>query len=108
MTPDWQRVAREVHPELSFHELLGGPLPQGKKTPEGRRLRQELLVDAGFEEISASYESREWPRSAVAIDDILDAHIACWTARRIARGESIRVPAKPGRDSRGLLMEIWR
>ena len=33
---------------------------------------------------------------------------ACWTAERILKGEEVRVPNEPVRDSKGLLMEIVR
>ena len=42
----------------------------------------------------------------VAVDDVLDAFAALWTAGRIARGEASTLPISPLRDSQDLPMEI--
>lgn len=103
MTPELQSRVREVHPELSFHQLNGGPLLYGKRSTAGRASRQALLRRVGLAEGPGP-----WPRSAVAPDDVADALIASWSAERIACGAATRLPAAPTRDARGLLMEIWR
>lgn len=71
----------EVHPELSFRALAGGPLPS-KKTALGRRARLTAL--------------RTWvpvalpsPRPGrAAVDDCLDAVACAWTGARWLRGEA--------------------
>jgi predicted RNase H-like nuclease len=44
----------------------------------------------------------------VALDNILDAHAACWIAERIYKGTAVRIPENPPVESRGLRMEMWR
>ena len=41
------------------------------------------------------------------IDDVLDAAAAAWSARRIAAGEAISLPAHPPVDTRGRPIAIW-
>ncbi len=65
-----------------------------------------LLCNAGFDGIVS--KSLGYPRTKVGEDDILDACAACWTAARILRDNAIRIPKRPPRDKRGLVMEIWR
>ncbi len=78
----------EVHPEVSFCELNGAPLPWAKKTWAGFWLRHRLLLAAGIEiPITA--------RGAAAspADDVLDAAVAAWSARRIASAQARWLPA---------------
>jgi predicted RNase H-like nuclease len=78
---------REVHPEVSFAVLAGGPLAFSKRTWNGHRERFRLLRGAGIripEHLDAGL---------AAADDVLDAAVTAWTATRIARGEHITVPA---------------
>lgn len=72
----------EVHPELSFRALAGGPYPP-KRTAAGREARLAAL--------------RTWlpgvalpsPRPGrAAADDCLDALACAWTAARWLRGEA--------------------
>jgi len=44
----------------------------------------------------------------VAVDDILDAAVAAWTARRVARGQALSMPDPPEIFSDGLLCAIWK
>lgn len=69
----------EVHPELSFAELAGEPLPYAKNSWRGAPLRRSLLASAGI----------------VIPDELGDAAIAAWSAHRIARGEAILLPDPP-------------
>jgi predicted RNase H-like nuclease len=41
------------------------------------------------------------------VDDVLDAAIAAWTARRVASGQARAVPDPPERFSDGLPCAIW-
>ena len=75
----------EVHPELSFAVLLGAPAVHSKKTPEGQAERRAALAAAG-NEIDGPVN-----------DDVLDAAVCAWTARRIA--EATAVPFGDADDS---------
>jgi predicted RNase H-like nuclease len=92
----------EVHPEVSFRELAGAPVAFSKKSWHGILERRRLLRGAGIivcDDLPADV-GRATP------DDILDAAVAAWTARRIANGTAKVLPAsKPAR--RGQLGVIW-
>jgi predicted RNase H-like nuclease len=104
MTPDLQDRAFEVHPEVSFSAAGGGELLPPKKRAPGRAARERILEQIRYEPWAGWFAQRP-PRSGV--DDLLDACIACWTARRITTGSGTRLPPVPGLDDRGLRMEIW-
>ena len=108
MTPARQDRVREVHPELAFFAMNDdAPLAHSKHDTAGRDERQELLRAQGFGAIEHAVS--EHVRRGVGADDILDAHAACWTARRIAEGTAHRLPdGMPPRNAAGLRMEIWR
>lgn len=107
VTPTLQERVIEVHPELSFWALANGrPMEHPKRTPEGYDERRALL-DAAFAGIAIPLraDARRLARPAVA-DDVLDAIVAVWTARRYAEGRSGRLPAEPQTDARGLRVEM--
>lgn len=110
MTPARQRRVREVHPELSFYAMNDDtPLAHSKHTAAGRRTRLELLTGHGLPDVEAAVEALAG--GPLGTDDVLDAHAACWTARRICNGTAQRCPpvdAQTPRNARGLRMEIWR
>jgi len=83
---------REVHPETSFAVLLGGPAVHAKKTWSGIGERRRALAAAGID--LTPFEDRSVGRAAV--DDVVDAAVAAWTARRILDGTATRLPADPG------------
>lgn len=106
LCPELQEVVYEVHPELSFAEANGGsPVTPGKKHRVGRSERVALLERLGVRRPLALFGSRV--PAGVRVDDILDACIACWTARRIVNGTARVVPRSPVHDARGLRMGIW-
>ncbi len=111
MLPVLQRRVLEIHPELCFYEANGQrPMAHRKKRRAGRTERLQVLeklFSPGWREWWAE-ASRRYPRRSVALDDLLDAHIAAWTAERTHRATATRVPANPPTDSTGLRMEIWR
>ena len=83
----------EVHPEVSFRELFGHPLA-AKRTVAGVSERRSALARAGI----------EVPELPYPIDDLLDAAVVAWTARRYARGEALALPSyQPSR-----IGPIWR
>jgi predicted RNase H-like nuclease len=106
MTAERQSTVYEVHPELSFARISGGrPLEVSKKQRDGQDARVELLRRAGFEISSSSVKGLA--RAGVGRIDVLDAHAACWSAARIARGQAERLGRHADVDSRGLRMEMW-
>jgi predicted RNase H-like nuclease len=96
----------EIHPELSFRALAGGPagLSEPKRSPRGLARRVALLRPV-FPRVSQTLRTR---LSRVAADDVLDAHAVAWSAARVARDAAVCLPARPApRDARGLPMAIW-
>jgi predicted RNase H-like nuclease len=87
----------EVHPECSFKTLNGDENLPSKKSNEGEKIRRQLLADHFAMPSTA-------PKGA-AIDDMLDAYAALWSAMRFQRGEH-RVFGDGQRDARGIEMRI--
>ena len=98
-----QRRVVEVHPEVSFAGLAGGPLPDGKRTWAGTHHRRRLLADAG---IDLADDVGQAGRHA-AVDDVLDAGAAAWTAARVAAGTAGPLPDPPIEYSDGWPAAIW-
>ena len=82
----------EVHPELAFCAMAGAPLTNRKHTGAGRDQRRALLSQAGI----ALPAARPAP-----VTDILDAAAVAWSARRIAAGRAVTLPAVPQHDPQG-------
>lgn len=93
----------EVHPEVSFARLAGAPLPVRKTTWAGVERRRALLEGAGIA------VPRELGHAGVmaAVDDVLDAAVAAWSARRVATGQARPMPSPPQIFSDGLACAIW-
>ena len=80
-----------------------------KHTEAGRNARIELLANHGFSDVEVT--AAHLSGGGLGADDVLDAHAACWTARRIHQGTAERCPPREDpapRNDRGLRMEIWR
>lgn len=77
MTPARQQVIREVHPELSFREMVGRPLDYGKKTSAGKQERITALVEQGF---PRSFVQTVPMGLRVGLDDFLD-FVRCFVDR---------------------------
>jgi predicted RNase H-like nuclease len=99
----------ESHPELAFWVMNDGtPLSLPKKvksqpyTP-GPDLRRDLLRKNGMPVDGISHRYR---RRDVGPDDLLDACACTFVAWRILNGRSIRFPADPPLNAKGLRMEI--
>ena len=92
----------EVHPEVSFARLARAPLTTSKSTWAGFQRRAELLASAGIR-LTGDLGTAD----AAGIDDVLDAAVAAWTARRYARGLAICLPDPPEVFSDGLRCAIW-
>jgi predicted RNase H-like nuclease len=93
----------EVHPEVSFAVLLGRPARAGKKTWAGMVERRNALEAAGItlDDIDGEATVR------AAVDDMLDAAVAAWTAGRIASGTARSFPDPPELDSSGRQVAIF-
>jgi predicted RNase H-like nuclease len=100
MTSDRQRQLVEVHPEVSFRVLAGHEMSHHKATPEGRAERL-----AALRQVFPAIESQSAVRLAgVAADDVLDAFVAAWSARRWLTKGHVQLGGDV--DERGLRMEM--
>jgi predicted RNase H-like nuclease len=70
----------EVHPEVSFALLAGGPLPR-KRSAAGALARVQLLTGV-FGALPTDVPAQ------ARLDDCLDALVCAWTAQRWLRGEA--------------------
>ncbi len=93
----------EVHPEVSFAILLGEPARASKKTWAGMLERLGALKAAG---IDLEYVDAA-AGSSVAVDDMLDAAIAAWTAGRLADGVARSFPEDLLTEASGRVIAIW-
>jgi predicted RNase H-like nuclease len=83
----------EVHPEVSFRELLGRT-PPSKRTGAGASERRVGLAEAGI----------DLPDLPYPLDDVLDATVAAWSAARYAQGKAMPLP----HDHWARIGAIWR
>jgi predicted RNase H-like nuclease len=83
----------EVHPEVSFRELLGRTLSP-KRTGSGGSERRLALADAGI----------DLPDLPYPLDDVLDAAVAAWSAMRYAHGKALSLP----QGDHARIGPIWR
>lgn len=92
----------EVHPEVSFAEMLGGPASSAKKSWRGMVERYRVLSSVGLylDEVEGLAAER------AAIDDMLDAGAAAWTARRVRDGCARTLPESPPVEE-GRRVAIW-
>jgi len=92
MKPAYQDRIVEIHPEVSFWAMAGGrPMEYPKRKQAGYEERQRLLEDT----LNVSI----WPRKVAfnvarpaKPDDLLEAVVAAWTARRVAEHNAQRLP----------------
>ena len=103
ITPEIQRWAFEVHPEVCFWALNGQhPMAHNKKTEAGRNERLNLLRTV-FPNMHLHLDGKP---PGVGKDDLLDAAAAAWTALRRYRGEASCV-CTPERDEKGLEVTVY-
>lgn len=93
----------EAHPELCFATMAGAPLAHRKKSWAGAQQRAALLRAAGIDLSGDLGEAGAW----AAVDDVLDAGAAAWTARRVALGAARCLPDPPEVFSDGWPAAIW-
>lgn len=91
----------EVHPEASFCQLAGKPLAWSKKSWNGLSLRRGLLAGEGIHLPDAIPEV-----DRVSADDLIDAAVVAWSARRIAAGTARSFPDPPEQVG-GRQVAIW-
>jgi predicted RNase H-like nuclease len=101
----WRAPCRvvEIHPEVCFARLAGGPLTARKSTWAGAERRRALLAGAG---IGLAGDLGGAAASA-GVDDVLDAGAAAWAARRVLRGDARPLPDPPETFSDGWPSAIW-
>ncbi|MHB8717356.1 MAG: DUF429 domain-containing protein [Candidatus Dormibacteria bacterium] len=80
----------EVHPEVSFAAMAQRPLVWGKKSWNGSQERRGLLRAHGIDVPDSLPDV-----GSAAVDDVLDAAAAAWSADRIARGVAESLPSPP-------------
>lgn len=110
LTPEFQGRIVEAHPEVSFTALNGGmPIKTRKSTQAGFDKRYALLMaKSGFAPIpDRKLASKIASGKRVNADDTLDAVVAAWTAKRVAEGIAISLPAEPEVGFRGLKAQIF-
>ena len=105
--PQAKQKIRETHPEICFWALAGGrPMKYSKKKAQGFEERLYVLKKV-FSQTEAVVNTalKRYKRKEVAKDDILDsiaaAIVACSPVSSLAT-----VPEIPGKDAKGLSMEI--
>src|SRR5262249_61625440 len=103
----WARAAAaevvEVHPEVCFARMAGGPLTERKSSWAGTERRRALLAGAGIR-----LAGDIGPAGAVAgVDDVLDAGVGAWAAQRGLAGGARPVPDPPEVLSDGWACAIW-
>lgn len=86
LSPQARPQAAEVHPETCFAVLANQPMTEPKRQPEGQAERVAALAPH-FANLGAAPD----PLPGAAIDDLLDAAAAAWTARRMASGTAQRL-----------------
>jgi predicted RNase H-like nuclease len=94
----------EVHPEISFAVASGAPLSWSKHTWAGGQERRLILARQGL-----ALDGPLLPAGRHAgPDDVLDAAIAAWSARRLAAGTALSLPGRPEEVTPGgRPMAIW-
>jgi predicted RNase H-like nuclease len=93
----------EVHPELSFCLLAGTPMAASKKTWAGADARRAALSVAGIDLPGDLGRLGQ----VAAVDDVLDAAAAAWTARRVVAGTAVSLPDPPQILPGGASAAIW-
>jgi len=99
-SPALQAQLFEMHPELSFTVLAGAPMRSNKRTADGRAERVSALCTA-FGDLSPVLGT---PPAGAKPDDVLDALVGAWSARRFVARRHLRLGGEL--DRRGLRMEI--
>ncbi len=95
----------ESHPELCFARMTPKVLPN-KKTFQGRKQRLDILKNADPQMIRLYHEAvHKYKRKWVNYDDILDALVLAFTARKGVQGLQF-LPQKAQYTQQGLRMQL--
>ena len=97
------RTVVEVHPELTFTEMLGAPATHSKKTWAGMIERRDALAREGIRlggDLGLA-------GALAAVDDVLDAAAVAWTARRVRDGTAVCHPDPAMLGQNGRAVAIW-
>jgi predicted RNase H-like nuclease len=105
IVPEIQNWAFEIHPEVCFWALAGRPMTFPKRKLAGYEERHALLEQATGVGLPSRTEASRWAPPAKP-DDILDAMVAAWTAKRVAEGLAGRLPGDVEIGAHGLRMEM--
>jgi len=98
-----QRAVWEVHPELALMQMNEGePVPYGRRTQHGRKVRRDLLID---KLPGADWILDERP-PGVREDKLIDALADLWTSRRIMARAITRMTDPPVWNDEGVRMDI--
>jgi predicted RNase H-like nuclease len=93
----------EVHPEVCFATMAGRPLTHSKSTWAGAEERRQLLAGAGLQVPADIGVAGQF----AAVDDVLDAAAAAWSAGRYAEGRAVAYPEPPEVFGDGPPAAIW-
>ncbi|MBM3683591.1 MAG: DUF429 domain-containing protein [Actinobacteria bacterium] len=93
---------REAHPEAAFAALAGAPLVDPKRSASGAARRRALLR-AALPELASTLDAG--PPAGAAADDLADAAVLAWSARRLVTGTAVTV-GDGAPDAMGLRMRI--
>lgn len=93
----------EVHPEVSFRFLMGVPATASKKSWAGMVERRNALLTVGIDLDHASGDGAQ----LAATDDIPDAAVAVWSAKRLLDGTAHSLPDPAEFDATGNALAIW-
>jgi len=85
----------EIHPEVSFRAMNNEKvILESKKTTEGFEIRKSLLdkhfLNFNFDAIRNKYQKKD-----VMNNDILDALVVLWSAKRIVNNQASYLPMTP-------------
>jgi predicted RNase H-like nuclease len=99
-------IVAEVHPEMSFAELNGAPLLYSKRKPAGRAERR-LLIEQVWQPDKVDRCRNMLAGQLCAVDDLYDALVSLWSARRIVNGRARVFPVRAQPDGRHWPMMIY-
>jgi predicted RNase H-like nuclease len=98
-----QRVVWEVHPELALMQMNDDqPVPYGRRTQHGRKVRRDLLID----KLPGAERALDERPPGVREDKLIDALADLWTSRRIKARAITRMTDPPVWDDEGVRMDI--
>ncbi|MFO7976915.1 MAG: DUF429 domain-containing protein [Candidatus Hydrogenedentota bacterium] len=108
-TDEARKKVFECHPEIIFKHLNDGNTLPGKRTPEGIRLRNDILQRYEPRSEDILNQGAGLSKRYAALDDVLDA-LACAMAGLKAKGRFQSLPEDVPLDPKGLPMQMvyWK